>query len=328
MTALRAWIPGTWSACFQEALRSALDDAAPGVVCAWGDDVPEEPCEVLVAGVPTDAQLDAHPTLKTVVVPWSGIGATTRERLLARPQLAAANLHHNAPAVAELALGLLLAVARRIVPFDRALRAGDWTPRYEPDPSLSLVGRTALVLGYGAIGRRVGRALAALDMHVLAVARRAPAGDDLVGEPHAVDALDDLLPRAQVLIVALPLTSASRGLVDAARLDRLPQGALVVNVARGPVIDEGALYDALLSGHLGGAGLDVWWRYPRSEDARSTTAPSVHPFDALDTVVFSPHRGGHAADVDAVRAQALADTLLRLARGQPPEHPVDLLAGY
>jgi phosphoglycerate dehydrogenase-like enzyme len=93
-------------------------------------------------------------------------------------------------------------------------------------------------------------------------------------------------------------------------------------------VDEKALYEALRARRLGAAGLDVWWRYPEGEAARASTPPSAFPFGDLDSVVLSPHRGGHGLGTEAERAVHLADLLNAIARGGPVPHRVDLEAGY
>lgn len=313
--ALRVYMPRTSGEAFEGALRAAV---GPDVDLRFGPRRPEPATyRVLVAGRPEDEDLDASPALETVVIPWAGLPPVTRERLRARPRLALHNLHHNAPPTAEMAVGLLVAAARGIVPADRALRQGDWRRRYDTDQGVRLVGGTAVVLGYGAIGRRVGRALEALDMTVHGLRR----GDGIAG-------LEARLPQADVLVVCVPSTDETRGLLDARRLALLPAGALVVNVARGDVIDEDALYEALASGRLGGAGLDVWTRYPESEEARASTLPSARPFHELDHVVLSPHRAGHGRGTEAARARDLARLLDAAARGDAIPHRVDVERGY
>jgi len=287
---------------------------------------------VLVAGVPSEALLDASPGLETLIIPFAGLPRQTAERLRARPGLAVHNLHFNASATAEMVLALLLAAARRIVPADRALRAGDWALRGSMDDARGLEGRTAVVLGYGAIGARVGRALTGMGMRVIAVTRSGHArrAGEIPGSTPTrvvpVSGFRDVLPLANVLVVSTPATDGTLGLVDADALAALPRHAILVNVARGPVVDEDALHDALTSGHLFGAGLDVWFRYPRGEDG--PTLPANRPFHELDSVVMSPHRGGHVDDTESHRMRALTGLLERIRRGEPLPDRVDPDAGY
>lgn len=296
-----------------------------------GEDLPEEPdFHVLVAGRPTQEQIEASPDLRALVVPFAGIPAETRALLLKYPDLAVYNLHHNADATAEMALALLLSAAKCIIPIDRKFRQNDWSPRYQPNPSVLLHGKTALILGYGAIGKRVARSCLALGMDVQATRRQTQVRqvDDMGVVIHPAASLVDLLPGADALVVCLPLTEETKGLLDAEELLSLPQGAIVVNVARGPIIQAEALFQALETGHLHAAGLDVWYNYPKDEDERSETPPSDLPFASLDNVVMSPHRGGGSRENELVRARTLAALLESMMEGDEASNRVDLEAGY
>lgn len=307
--------------------RATLEAALPaGAALTVGAEEQGDAYQVLIGGRPSREDLERSPALEVVLIPFAGLPRETGELLADFPQLALHNLHHNAAATAEGALGLLLAAARRLVVADRALREGDWRIRYEACGSPILAGKTALVLGFGAIGQRVARALAALDVEVLAVRRRTSPQDP--PGVHPVAELDALLPRAQLVVVCLPETAETRGILDARRLGLLPRGALLVNVGRGPVIDEEALFNALRDGALGGAGIDVWYRYPKGEDERQGTLPSAFPFHELENVVLSPHRAAHGDVNETLRWRAVGGFLQRLAAGQPLPHRVDLAAGY
>ncbi len=311
------------------ALRRALD---PAIRLTIGPPLPSPPeYEILVAGRPTAEQLRASPALRRLVIPWAGLPAATHDILHDFPHLAVHNLHHNAVPTAEMAVALLLAAAKRLVPIDRRFRAGDWSDRYGQTPAVLLAGKTALILGYGAIGRRVAAACRGLGMHVLGVRRQPEAPADAVAaEIHGPEALPALLPRAHALIVCLPLTAETDGLIGAVELALLPPGALLVNVGRGPVVDEAALYAALREGRLAAAGSDVWYRYPESEAARASTLPATTPLHTLDNLVMSPHRAGMGgqAEIEALRVTALADLLNAAARGQPVPNRVEVARGY
>ena len=284
--------------------------------------------QVLVGGYPSLEQLTAAP-VDALVLPYAGLPSRTRSLLLEHaPRLPVYNQHHNAVAVAECAVALTLALAKHVVPMDRALRAHDWRPRYAPDPALRLAGTRALVLGFGAIGRRVARLLDAVGLDVTATRRSldAPAiAGDIRLLPAALTRA--ALPHAQILVLCLPHTADTDGLLDAGALAALAPGSLVINVARAGVIDEQALFDALSSGHLGGAALDVWWRYPDAA-SRASTPASTLPFHALPNVVLSPHRSGHDRTVEDDRLRDLLVTLRALAGGEAPPHRVNVARGY
>lgn len=302
-----------------------------GIVVTTGTDLPT-PADfhILVAGRPQRAHLAASPNLRALIVPFAGLPEETRALLAEFPHVAVHNLHHNSAPTAEMAVALLLAGARFLVPVDRQFRRHDWSSRYQPPPVVVLDGRTALILGYGAVGQRVGRVCRALGMRVLAVRRNVPAAGEEGETVFGPEALHRLLPEAQVLIITLPLTAETVGLIGAAELALLPRGALLVNVGRGAVVDEAALYAALRDGTLTAAGLDVWYHYPESREARRHTPPARFPFHELDNVVMSPHVGGAfgSAYTERARAAQLATLLNAAAHGEPMPNRVDLALGY
>jgi phosphoglycerate dehydrogenase-like enzyme len=299
-----------------------------GMALHWGPDIrPEDKIEILVSGVPEQRHLDLCPHLKVLIIPWSGLPGRTRELLSQQPRIAVHNLHHNAAAVAEAAVTLMLCAAKRTVTHDRKLRRGDWRPRYADPDMLLLRGKSALVLGYGAIGSRIAGLCVGLGLNVHAVRRSGRPDREGVITVHPPDDLHRLLPRAQVLFVTVPLTDATKGYIGARELRLLPEGAILVNVARGPIIDEAALYAALVEKRIS-AGLDVWYRYPESEASRLHTLPADFPFGGLDNVVMTPHLAEHTRETESLRARALADMLNLAARGEPLPNRVDLESGY
>jgi len=307
----------------------------PEITLTAGAEPPEPAAyNILVAGRPTRAQLAASPQLRVLIIPWAGLPPETSALMRDFPHVAVHNLHHNALPVAEMVIALLLAAAKAIVPMDRALRAHDWTPRYGPNPAILLHGRRALILGYGAIGRHVARLCQGLGMTVTATRRTlaAPTTEDGVAL-HPAEALPSLLPAADALLICLPLTSETEGLIGAAELALLPPHAMLVNVGRGPIVDQAALYAALKSGALHAAGLDVWYNYPVRQgeaDPRAHTPPADYPFHELDNVVMSPHRAGGlgTAETEDFRMEQLAALCNAAAHGEPLPNRVDLDAGY
>jgi phosphoglycerate dehydrogenase-like enzyme len=196
---------------------------------------------------------------------------------------------HDA-STAELAVGLALASIRRIPESFAAQARSEW-----PELTLgdSLADKRVLVVGYGQVGRAIARRLAPFEVSLTAVATRAREGDDVVDTVHGIADLPDLVPHHDVLVLIMPLTDATRGLVDADLLARLPDGALVVNVARGPVVDTDALVAECASGRLR-AALDVTDPEP---------LPPGHPLWTTPGVLITPHVGGATR---AMRPRALA----------------------
>lgn len=296
---------------------------------------PDSDTSVLITGYATEEQIRSCPKLESLIIPFAGIPPRTRELMLDHPEIAVHNLHHNAPETAETAMALLFAVAKNVVPMDQALRRNDWSPRYDESQSIRLEGRTALILGYGEIGRRIARSSLALGMKVVAL-RRNPAGNDGEVTVAGIDQLGNWLPAVDVIVLALPATPETMGLLGPAEFAQMKDGAILINIARAGLVDEESLYDALRSGKLRGAGLDVWYRYPESDaaqgymgyvdisDSARNTPPANFPFGELPNVVMSPHRGGTSADVEEARVRALADMLM----SDPMPNRVDLRAGY
>jgi phosphoglycerate dehydrogenase-like enzyme len=319
-------MPGAHGDGFTDAVCGALTE---GVTLRTDQDLTAgREARVLVRGLPSEEQLAACPRLERLVIPYAGLPERTRALMLERPGATVHNLHHNASPTAELAVALLMAVAKDVLALDRALRDGDWRPRHAPTRAVTLAGRTALVLGYGAIGRRIAHALDALGLHVAAIRRRVREALHQGIEVHGRDALERLLPRASVVMVALPDTGETRGILGPNELACLPPGAYLVNVGRATLVDEDALYEALRSKRLAGAGIDVWYRYPEDEDARANTLPSRRAFHELDNVVLSPHRGGLTAETERLRGRALARLLNAVAAGGSVPDVVDVRAGY
>ncbi|MBS1724253.1 MAG: hypothetical protein JSS66_15020 [Armatimonadetes bacterium] len=292
-----------------------------GVTTSHGDDAPPE-TEVLVMGFPSPDVLGSLSHLKTVVIPFAGLVPTAREALLGRPDLAVYNLHHNAAATAEKAIELLLAATKDTLHHDQAMRESGWAPRFEQCNALELDGRKALVVGFGEIGKRVAAVLAAMGMQVSVFRRNGQMS------PYPTFPASELLskaPTADVLLVCAPLTPETAGLVSREVINGLPTSAVVVNVGRGAIIDEGALYEALKERRIHGAGLDVWWHYPKQGE---TCDPSIFDFASLPNVVMSPHCGGTVLDTEPKRLGALSVLVTKLHQGTGLPAQVDVVAGY
>lgn len=212
--------------------------------------------------------------------------------------------------IAEWVLGVLLMFVkdlRRTLEFQRA---AEWVHR----ETESLEGRRVLVLGLGVVGRETAKLLRAAGMNVDVVGRSRREDPDL-GAVHAIDDLDQLLPQVDDVVVALPLTEATRGLIDARRLALLRPGARLVNVGRGAVVDEGALLAAARERHLDAVALDVFAQEP---------LPPDHPFWDMDNVVVSPHMSGDLVGWKGRVVDRFAANLRRWIDGEPLVDVVDL----
>lgn len=210
----------------------------------------------------------------------------------------------NAQSVTELTLALMFAAARKVNWMDAELRAGRWSRAQD---GLQLSGRTLGLVGYGQVARRVARACQAIGMPVLVYDPLLAPGADLEGAQR-VDSLEALLPRSQVLSLHVPLTPQTRGFIGAEQLALLPADALLVNTARGEVIDEPALVSALRDGRLFAAGLDTMAVEP---------LPADSPLARLANVVLTPHVGGSTPAALQAMALGAARNVLGYLSGQP-----------
>jgi phosphoglycerate dehydrogenase-like enzyme len=304
-----------------EQLRAQLPGGVVITTSKRGD-APPPPCDILVAVRPDPWHVAGATPPSALIVPHSGVSPATRELMLQHPAIVVHRLEFNSGPTAEMAVALLLAAAKNIVPADRALRQLRWATDL---PLQVLAGGSALVLGHGAVGRRVAALCDGLNMRVSAVRRRPPQGDAGVYGP---DALHELLPHADAILVCLPLTPKTHGMLGACELRLLKPTAVLVNVGRAEVIDEAALFGALRARMLFAAGLDVWSYEPSASSRSHGVAPSRHAFNTLDNIVMSPHRAFRSARAQAARIDALACVLSAAARGEPLAHRVDVAAGY
>jgi phosphoglycerate dehydrogenase-like enzyme len=235
------------------------------------------------------------PGLRFVQATFAGAGQQLAAAQLERADLErirwASSSGVHATTLAEWSIFGILALTKDLPRLLRDQRKRRWS-HY---PVGEVLGKTLLVVGLGEIGRETARLAEAFGMRVLAV-RRDNASD-----------LDELLPRADAVVITLPLTSETRGLFDRARLERLRQGAILVNVGRGAVVDEEALVDALRSGRLCGAALDVFAEEP---------LPESSPLWEMENVILSPHTAALSVRENARVVEILAENLRRYLAGE------------
>ncbi|WP_428851515.1 2-hydroxyacid dehydrogenase [Imbroritus primus] len=202
--------------------------------------------------------------------------------------------------------------ARDIPYFEQAQRRGEWTYRHPRSPEETRVA----VLGLGQLGAKAAHELQRQGFRVLGWSR-SPAQIEGV-ECHAgLDTLDTVLEQADILVVMLPLTPQTAGILDRTRLQKLPRGAVLINVARGALVDQAALTELLQSGHLGGATLDVFEREP---------LPAGDPLWSMPNVLITPHLASVAIPSSA--ATQIAENIMRVSAGQAPENIIDPARGY
>lgn len=295
--------------------RARLAGAAVDLVEVPGHDpaaVPDAEALFVYSLRVDDALLDRLPSCRVVARCGAGIDnvdvAAARRRGITVTYVP----DYGSVDVAEHTIALLLGCARRLAAADAEVRAGRWPGYPQLGPMRRLGGRTLGLVGFGRIAREVARMASGLGLDVAAYDPYVPAAEMRAAGVTPLD-LDDLLAGSDVVSVHLPLTETTRGVLGAEQFARMRPGAMVLNSARGALVDTGALVEALRSGHLAGAGLDVTEPEP---------LPADHPLLALPQVVLTPHSAAFAEEgLDELRRTAVQDVLLVLA-GRPPRFPV------
>jgi D-3-phosphoglycerate dehydrogenase / 2-oxoglutarate reductase len=213
----------------------------------------------------------------------------------------------NSPSVAECALFMMLTLAKRAVEMDTMVKNGTWTERLGKLP-YDLLGKTLLIIGFGRIGSRTAKRCQAMDMQILVFDPYKPASDIKAAGCEPVGDLNTALPRADFVSIHCPKTPETVGMFDAARLRLMKPGSYLINTARGGIVDEQALYDALASGKLAGAGLDVFAQEP---------PPVENPLFSLPNVITAPHVAGVTREAIDRMSEQTARNILSALDGDP-----------
>ncbi len=263
----------------------------------------------------TAAMGDAAKRLRLIHAPGAG---TNEIDLAAVPDGAVVcNVYGHGAGIAEYVFMAILALNRDLLNMDARLRRGDWSDRTERDARREIRSRTLAMIGLGRIGVEVARLATAFGMRVIA-ATRTPNADrakqfglaSIVG----MDQLHAVLAEADFVVVAVSLDASTTGLIGSRELSVMKPSAYLVNVARGAIIDEGALYQALKDRTIAGAALDVWYQYP---EANERVHPAKHPFHELDNVIMTPHIAGVTEETFRHRWAVINENLRRVAAGEP-----------
>ena len=305
--------------------RRRLEAALPpGVRTVWsGADVSLDrlrEAEVFVGGRFTAPMAAAAEKLRLVHVAGAGTDRVAFEAL--GTDVVVANTFHHERSIAEFVMAAAVMLRRGFLPQDRALRTGVWASSVYDDTIVqppALHGARIGFVGFGHIGQQTWKLLSALGCQGAAVTGSGRVRDG-AGLSWAGDAsrLDDLAGESDVLVVSAPLTRETTGMIGRHQLSALGPDGVLVNVGRGPLVDENALYDALLTGRLGAAAIDVWYRYPDAPNGSAAVCtPSALPFAELPNVLMTPHASGVTADTFEGRTDDIAANIGRLFRNEP-----------
>lgn len=276
---------------------------------AWAD--------VILGNVP-DFFLTGSPKLLWMQTGSAGVESYVRPGVLAENTLLTNATGAYGLAISEHMLGMLLELFKKLELYRDAQKDGQWK-------SLGAVkavyGSTVLVLGMGDIGGEFGKRCKALGAKVIGVRRSNRQKPDYADEVHLLEDLDQLLPQADVVAVTLPGTEATRGLMNRERLAKMKEGAVLLNVGRGYIVDTEALCDALESGHLSGAGVDVTEPEP---------LPADHRLWRIPTALVTPHVSGfyHLEETHQRIVNIFVENLEHFRKGEPLRNQVDFSTGY
>ena len=315
--------------------RNLLQQAAPGwefrfrgtdtLVCAPQEALPGQPvtqedvdwAQVILGNVPA-TMLHGSPALEWLQTNSAGVAAYIQPGVLAGDTLLTNATGAYGLAIAEHMLGMLLELFKKLELYRDAQKSGAWQSQ---GAVKAVYGSTVLVLGMGDIGGEFAARCKALGAKVIGVRRSPRPCPEYADEVHLLEDLDSLLPHADVVAVTLPGTDATRGLMSRERLAKMKEGAVLLNVGRGFIVDTEALCDALERGHLSGAGVDVTDPEP---------LPPTHRLWNIPTAVVTPHISGfyHLRETHERIVGIFLENLRHFQAGEPLRNLVDFATGY
>lgn len=315
--------------------RNLLQQAAPGwefrfrgtdtLVCAPQEALPGQPvtqedvdwAQVILGNVPA-AMLHGSPALEWLQTNSAGVEAYIQPGVLAGDTLLTNATGAYGLAIAEHMLGMLLELFKKLELYRDAQKSGAWQSQ---GAVKAVYGSTVLVLGMGDIGGEFAARCKALGAKVIGVRRSPRPCPEYADEVHLLEDLDSLLPQVDVVAITLPGTDATRGLMSRERLAKMKEGAVLLNVGRGFIVDTEALCDALERGHLSGAGVDVTDPEP---------LPPTHRLWNIPTAVVTPHISGfyHLRETHERIVGIFLENLRHFQAGEPLRNLVDFATGY
>lgn len=320
-TILLAFEPDSLSADQVDQVKETAPDDASVVLTRDRDEIEAmlDDIEVAAGWFPADLLPQAE-SLR-----WLQQWSAGADWLLRHPEAAEADFlltstsGIHAIQMTEHIFALLLALARELPQALEAQRQREWVPQDRHDRLFELAGKTMLLIGVGAIGERTAQVAAAMDMHVLGVRRDPTVDAPGVEAMFGPDDLRSLLPQANFVVVTVPLTEETRGMIGERELRAMKPSSFIVNVGRGGTIDEEALIEALREGSITGAGLDVFETEP---------LPSDSPLWTFDNVIITSHYAGITPHYHERALAVFLDNLERYVAGKPLRNVVDKELGY
>lgn len=319
--------PQVWKKAFNELNKKAklnLEFIIPeaegkGIIKKYLKEV-----EVAIGGTFIKGDLEQAKKLKLIQIPFAGVNKMDFDLYKNYQGIYICNIHSNRIAVAEHAFALILALAKNIVTNDRNLRLGRWYRLSTKEPTAQLQGKSLGIVGLGSIGWEIAKIGHTLGMKVFALKRKIEEKDlkkknilVFLGEKKD---LEKVIKKSDFIVVTVPLTQETKGLFGKREL-KLMKGKYLINISRGKVIDEEALFKSLKEGNLAGAAIDTWYQYPTSK--QKEISPSKYDFHKLDNIVMSPHTAGYTDKALEENIKSVFDNIVRIYYGEEPENQID-----
>lgn len=285
---------------------------------------------VIIGGELTEFDLRLAENLKLFQIPFAGVDKQNLEAFKKFPHIAVCNTHGNSHAVSEHALCLLLALAKNLIHNDKDLRKGKWHGFVTGEPTIQLHGRNLGIIGLGSIGLEIAQKAISFGMNVYAIKRSLSNkeqwikkyGLTFLGNP---EQLEYVIKNSEFIMVAVPLTNKTENMIDE-RILKMMKGKYLINIGRGKIVNEEALFHHLENGHLAGAAIDTWYQYP--DQGHSKNFPSQFPFHKLKNIIMTPHNAGYSDKAIEENILSVYKNIVRVFHGKEPKNKISLIEGY
>jgi len=312
-------------ACEQEALVRGKLTTGPEIVPVPDDaaaEIRRAALESAAAAITMRYDRSMPPAPRLGLLQVGGTGFDLVDLSYLPPGCAIANAYGHEAAVAEYAILAMLLMSTRFLDAERTFRAGSWALGGRTGGPLrgELGGKTVGLIGYGHIGRALAARLEGFGVQLVVATRTVPPDPGRAHWIRGLEAVDDLLVASDFVVIACGLSPETANLIDARRFGRMKSTAVLINVSRGAIVDEAALYQALRAEAIGGAVIDTWYRYPTPDDP--APRPSRFPFHELGNILMTPHSSAWTAEMIERRWSSICDNVDRFFTGRPLHHIV------
>ncbi|HRU73848.1 MAG TPA: 2-hydroxyacid dehydrogenase [Caldisericia bacterium] len=278
--------------------------------------------EVIIGGVSDGDIIKKAKNLKLIQSPYAGVDPIPFD-VIREKGILVSNAHENALSVAEHGFALMLALSKSLIVHDRELRKSVWHGWLANEPNFEIYGKTLGIIGLGSIGREMAKRAKAFGMKVVGTKKDINKDidklKDYVDEIYPMEKIDEVIKKSLFIFLSVPLTKETENLISEKELS-LMKDKYLINISRGRVVNEEALYNALKNGILKGAAIDVWYVYPKSGEK---SYPSKYPFHELDNIIMTPHSGGFTVESLQRNWLFTFKNIIKFAKGEKIENIVN-----